>query len=253
MDKTMERRSRERRRYAKSRSRMKLVRYILAAAAILLAANIFFEISDIQVEGNVIYSAGEITEASGLRAGISGLLPVGPVASRRIRKSLPGVAAARISMVLPDRLVITVRETSAVAVLTTEKGPVLLSEDCRVVSGFRGDEKELLRVQGFHPLETKVGDTLKVPETESTKFGYLRELLPLLDQKGMRADVRDLDLNNVSDLHFTYLGRFTVRLGKQEKLEEKLDLLQRITANLGAGDSGILDMSTAQEGHYIPG
>ena len=99
---------------------MKTLRYILAALAILLSVNVFFEISDIQVEGNVIYSAGEITEASGLHPGLSGLAPVGPVASRRIRKALPGVTGARVSLVLPDRLVITVRETAAAAVLMTE-------------------------------------------------------------------------------------------------------------------------------------
>lgn len=232
---------------------MKTLRYILAALAILLSVNVFFEISDIQVEGNVIYSAGEITEASGLHPGLSGLAPVGPVASRRIRKALPGVTGARVSLVLPDRLVITVRETAAAAVLMTETGVVLVSQECKVVSGFRGDEAELLRVRGFHPLETEVGDTLRVPETESAKLSYLRKLLPLLEKKGMRADVQDVELGNVTDMRFTYLGRFSVRMGQQEKLEEKLDLLQRITENLGAGDAGILDMSTPQQGHYIPG
>ena len=46
--------------------KLRILRYLLAAAAMLLAANIFFEISDIQVKGNVIYSEGEVREASGL-------------------------------------------------------------------------------------------------------------------------------------------------------------------------------------------
>jgi Cell division septal protein len=253
MEKTNERRAEARRRKELSRERLKLIRYLLAALAILLAINIFFEISDIQVEGNVIYSSSEIREASGLRTGINGLLPVGPFVSRRIRGTLPGIASARVSLSVPDRLVITVRETAAVAVLTTESGPVLLSEECKVVSGFRGDEKELIRVRGLQPQKAETGKTLRVPETESAKLNYLRELLPLLEQKGIRADVQDLDLSNVSDLRFSYLERFTVRLGRQEALSGKLDLMQRIVANLGAGDAGILDMSTPQEGHYFPG
>ena len=253
MDKTTERRAAARRRKELSRERLKLIRYLLAALAILLAVNIFFEISDIQVEGNVIYSSGEIREASGLRTGVSGLLPVGPFVSRRIRGALPGVASARVSLSVPDRLVITVRETAAVAVLSTENGPVLLSEECEVVGGFRGDEEELIRVRGLRPSKAETGKDLRVPESESAKLSYLRELLSLLELKGVRADVQDLDLSNVSDLHFTYLGRFTVRLGRQEELSGKLDLMQRIVANLGAGDAGILDMSTPQEGHYFPG
>ena len=97
MDHALERRIRTRRRRMRNEHTLRTVRYLLAAAAILLAVNIFFEISDIQVEGNVIYSSTEITEASGLRTGVSGLLPLRAIASRRIRSSLPGVSSARIS------------------------------------------------------------------------------------------------------------------------------------------------------------
>ena len=253
MDKALERRSRMRRRKMRSESRLRMVRYLLAAVAMLLAANIFFEISDIQVEGNVIYSSSEITEASGLKPGDSGLLSLRGIASRRIRSSLPGISAARISLVVPDRMVITVKETSAVAVLKTEQGTLLLSQDCQAVSGFRGDEGELLQIRGITPLETEVGKTLRVSDAESTKLSYLREMLTLLSEKEMRLDVQDLDFSNVSDLHFRYLDRFNVRMGRQEKLESKLDLMKRIVENLGAGDRGTLDMSTPQEGHYFPG
>ena len=117
MDKALERRSRTRQRKLRNESRLRMIRYLLAAAAILLAVNILFEISDIQVEGNVIYSSREIAEASGLKTGDSGLLSLRGLASRRIRSSLPGISAARISLVVPDRMVITGKETSAVAVL----------------------------------------------------------------------------------------------------------------------------------------
>ena len=102
MDKALERRTRTRQRKLRSESRLRMIRYLLAAVAIFLAANIFFEISDIQVEGNVIYSSSEITEASGLKPGDSGLMSLRSIASRRIRSSLPGISAAHISLVVPD-------------------------------------------------------------------------------------------------------------------------------------------------------
>ena len=74
MDETREASRQPRQRKTVSGGRLRLLRYLLAAAAMLLAANIFFEISDIQVKGNVIYSEGEIREASGLQVGDSGLL-----------------------------------------------------------------------------------------------------------------------------------------------------------------------------------
>ena len=181
MDETKEAARQPRRRRTVSGGRLRALRYLLAAAAMLLAANIFFEISDIQVKGNVIYSEGEIREASGLRVGDSGLLAARALISRRIRRALPGVSEASVSLVLPDQMVITVKETAAVAVLETASGPVLLSEDCKVVGGFRGDEKELIRVRGLQPQKAETGRELKVPESESAKLSYLRELMPLLE------------------------------------------------------------------------
>ena len=233
--------------------RLRFLRYLLAAAAIVLAANIFFEINDIQVEGNVVYSEEEILEASGLEVGDSGLLAPRPLIARRIRRTLPGISGAGVSLVLPDRMVITVVETAAVAVLDTSRGPVLLSRDCRVVGGFRGNQGELLRLRGLEPLETPEGETLRVEERDSFKLSYLQELLPLLLDSGLRGEVQDLDVSNVSNLVFSFRGRFTVQMGKQEALSSKLDFMQRIADNLGAGDSGVLDMSSPQEGHYFPG
>ena len=253
MEETKEARRLPRRRGTVNGGKLRALRYLLAAAAMLLAANVFFEISDIQVKGNVIYSEGEVREASGLRVGESGLLAAGPLVSRRIRRALPGVSEASVSLRLPDQMVITVQETAAVAVLETASGPVLLSEDCRVVGGFRGDEKELIRLRGIEPLETAEGEPLRVGETESTKLSYLREILPLLSEMGLRGEVQDMDVSNVSNLQFTYLGRYTVRMGKQEGVGGKLDLMRRIAENLGIGDSGLLDMSVPQEGHYFPG
>ncbi len=253
MDETREASRQPRQRKTVSGGRLRLLRYLLAAAAMLLAANIFFEISDIQVKGNVIYSEGEIRDASGLQVGDSGLLAARTLISRRIRRALPGVSEASVSLVLPDQMVITVKETSAVAVLETASGPVLLSEDCRVVGGFRGNESELIRLRGIEPLETAEGEPLRVGETESTKLSYLREILPLLSEMGLWGEVQDMDVSNVSNLQFTYLGRYTVRMGKQEGVGGKLDLMRRIAEDLGIGDSGMLDMSVPQEGHYFPG
>ena len=55
MEETKEARRQPRRRGTVNGGKLRILRYLLAAAAMLLAANIFFEISDIQVKGNVIY------------------------------------------------------------------------------------------------------------------------------------------------------------------------------------------------------
>lgn len=253
MEQTMQRRVDRRRRRKRERRRWKLVRYLLAAAAILLSIKIFFQISDIQVEGNVLYSEGDVINASGLRVGGSSLTVSNWLIAHRIRSELPGIASARVMLTIPDTLHIRVSETPALAVLETEAGPILLSRECKVVSGFNGDEEELVRIRGVSPVSTDVGELLGVSTGESAKLTYLQGLLPALERENLLGIVQDIDISNVSDLHFRYQGRFTVRLGGQDKLLSKLDLLRRLVQELNIGDSGILDLSREHEGHYIPG
>lgn len=248
----MERTRPVRRKKQVRKRRGKLLRYLLAAAAVFAAANIFFEISDIQVEGNMVYSSTEIVEASGLQTGRSALLTGGPLVGLRVRRALPGITGAVLKLRLPDTLVISVEETPAVAVLETPAGYILLSSECKVVNGFAGDEAALLHVKGITPDSADVGKALGVSDAESAKLSYLQELFTRLESEGLLPDVADVDVSNVSDLHFRYLGRFTVRLGDQDSLSSKLNLLRRIADTLGAGDSGTLDLSAKQEGHFIP-
>ena len=206
------------------------------------------------MEGNVLYSESDVIEASGLELGGSSLAISDWMVARRIRTALPGISSAKVVLAIPDTLRIRISETPALAVLETESGPVMLSRECKVVNGYSGDEAELVHISGINPVSTEVGALLGVSDGESTKLTYLQELLPLLEKEDVLHSVQDIDISNVSDLRFRYQSRFTVRLGEQEKLINKLDLLRRIVNyELNIGDSGILDLSTEHEGHYIPG
>lgn len=253
MEQTMQRAEEKRRRKKQEQRRWKLFRYLLAVAAMLMAANIFFQISDIQVEGNVLYSESDVIAASGLQLGGSSLAVSDWMVARRIHNELPGISSAVVTLAIPDTLRIRVSETPALAVLETEAGPVMLSRTCEVVNGYSGNEAELVHIRGISPVSTDVGQLLGVSAGESTKISYLQELLPTLEKEGMLSSVQDIDISNGSDLHFRYEGRFTVRLGEQEDMRGKLDLLRRIVQSLNIGDGGILDLSTEHEGHYIPG
>ncbi len=229
-----------------------MIRYPLALVCIFLAINIFFEISDIQVQGNVIYSSQEIQDASGLRIGGSGLMILEPLTRSRIRKALGNVTDAEISLQIPDTVVITVSEMVAIARLETGGQTLAITDECRLLGNNRVNTEELLLIRGFAPLETEEGQILSAADADQTKLTYLQELLPLLEERGMLEDVSEVDVTNPSGLSFRYLERFTVRLGKQDNLAGKLKLMKRIVDTMGPGDSGILDMSTNQEGHYIP-
>ena len=201
----------------------------------------------------MLYSKEDVVRASGLQMGSSSLAISDWMVARRIRSELPGISSASVRLAIPDTLQIKVSETPALAILETDSGIVMLSRECHVVSGYSGSEAELIHIRGIRPESAEVGKLLGVSAGESTKLSYLQEFLPALEKEGLLDSVQDIDISNGSDLHFQYLGRFTVRMGSQEKLLSKLDLMRRIVSTLSIGDNGILDLSTEHEGHYIPG
>ena len=232
--------------------RGKLLRYLLAAAAMLAAVALFFEISDIQVEGNVIYSKGELLTAAELREGGNFFLIRRKAAEKRLEESLSCVEHAEVGFRLPNTLVIRVEEGPAVAWTEAEEGVLLLSARGRVV-GIGGDTSGLLHIGGITPVEPREGEILTLGEADTAKLEYLTELLRCLSDKELLGAVKDLDIANVSDLHFVFDGRFSVRMGGRNRVSEKLDFLQRIVGSLGNGETGVIDLSTDMEGHFIPG
>lgn len=227
------------------------IRYGLAAVCMLLAVSVFFRIADVQVTGNVLYSETEILSAAAVEPGSSLLLTRRAAVEERICRILPCVEDARVILRLPDTVVLRVRELPAAAVLEWNGKTVQISGSGRVV-GF-GAAEGLVPVRGFSPSAAELGVTLALGEGDSGKLDYLAELLELLEQKGLLAQVQEIDLSSVSDLRFRYEDRFTVRMGRQESLSYKLDFMCSIVRELGYGEAGILDMSSGTEGHYVPG
>ena len=65
------------------------IRYAAALIAVIAAVSTFFKISDIQVEGNMIYSSEEIISASGLDTGSMLFFAGRRGAGKRIYAKLP--------------------------------------------------------------------------------------------------------------------------------------------------------------------
>ncbi|MCR4771438.1 MAG: FtsQ-type POTRA domain-containing protein [Oscillospiraceae bacterium] len=227
------------------------IRYAAALIAVIAAVSTFFKISDIQVEGNVIYSDEEIISASGLDTGSMLFFAGRRGAGRRIYAKLPYVDKVKIRTRAPDTLVIAVEEAGVAASVGTEDGGwVLVSRSCKVL-GF-SDVPENIEVIGVTPDKPEAASILTAAEGESGKMSVLRELLAQLGERDMLGSVGRIDLTNSGDVRFDYQGRYTVKLGTADRLGYRLDFALNIIDELGPGEKGTIDLSTDTEGHYIP-
>ncbi len=210
----------------------------------------FFKITNIQVEGNVIYSDEEILGAAGLHKGESLLLAVLEAAGGKVCTALPRIEAAEVSVKAPDTLIIRVAESRAAAYLAYEDKYVEISSRCRVLA--IAEQPGSLVVTGLQPEEPAVGSMLKTAEKDEAKLSCLAELLTLLEKKRLISDVTDLDVSNLAGITFKYRGKLTVRMSGYEKIEYKLEFLSGILERIGDEAQGTVYFTSDKEGHYIP-
>ena len=226
------------------------IRYAAALIAVIAAVSTFFKISDIQVEGNMIYSNEEIVSASGLKTGSMLFFAGRRGAGRRIYAKLPFVDRVRIKTRAPDTLVISVEEAGAAACIETDGRWLLINRSCKVL-GY-AEAPANAEIVGLTPDGPEEGSQLRAVSEDSGKLAVLRDMLAQFDERDMLERIDRIDLTNSGDVRFDYLGRYTVKLGAADRLGYKIDFAQSIIEELGPGEKGTIDLSTDTEGHYIP-
>lgn len=224
--------------------------FMIICAALLFGMSVFFRVSNVEVEGNSIYTDEEIIEASGIESG-DNLFFINRFSSiSRIFSKLPYIEEASINRSLPNRIVIEVTESAAIAYVTAEDGLWAIDRGCKLLSGINpSDTANLIRVEGLTPIAPEVGEKIEPGEAEHPKVGYLSDILHEISTLGITREVSNIDMSNVSNPTFEYLGRFRVKLGGNENVEYKFQLLLSAVEKLADGDSGTLDLSIDNRAH----
>ena len=100
----------------------KLLITLVVVAVVLLSFALFFRVRTVEVRGNSIYSADAVIEASGVRQGDNLLTLNKSAAAGRITALLPYVQQVRIARVLPDCVVLEVKESDAAFSVKADDG-----------------------------------------------------------------------------------------------------------------------------------
>ncbi len=226
------------------------VAFLIICAALVFGLSVFFRVSTIEVEGNSLYTSEEIIEASGIEQGDNLFFINRFSAISRIFSKLPYVEKAVINRSLPNRLVIVVNESQAIACVSAEDGTWAIDRGCKLLSKVSGDElRGLIRIEGLTPIAPEAGQIIAPGEAESPKVNYLSAILTQIDTLGLRDRITYIDISGIANPYFDYLGRFTVKLGSFENTEYKFQCLLSAVEALSDGDRGTLDLSIDKRAH----
>ena len=118
----------------------KALAVLITAVAILLAMSVFFKISRVDVAGAETYSNEEIIKASGIEIGENLFFVDRFEAASRIFAELPYIDNVTVTRQLPNHVLITVTESSAVAVVDCEGQLYAVNQNGKVISDVDEDQ-----------------------------------------------------------------------------------------------------------------
>jgi len=203
---------------------------VMISLMTIIGMSAFLRAAEIRVEGASAYSIEMVIEASGLSIGDNLIFVNLQNASQQIRSELPFVREANVTRELPDKVIIEIVESKAIARVTSAGWQYVIDSSGRVLAGAYGANEEiilsassgdihsLIEVRGIEIEETAIGSTLRAVFGAETKLQYTQDVLAALERDGLVDDVSYIDVSNIVNVFFGYMGRYRVILGGSASL-----------------------------------
>ena len=227
--------------------------FAVVIVAVIFVMSVFFRVSDIQVEGNVHYTDEEIIRAVDIEEGDNLFFFDRFAAIGRAFSKLPYIEQVSVERSLPNRVVITVEESRAMAYLELGDEQWTLDHTCKVLGkAAEGETENLIAVTGMRPGTLLIGEQMHTEKEEQEPVDYLADILYQIQERGLSRGVTRINFSNYKSPEFSYGGKYTVVLGPYEDVERKFGMFVSVLEKLKEGDAGILDISDGQTVHFSP-
>jgi len=251
--------------------------YITIGIALILIMSIigtsaFMRANEIKVEGFSAYSIDDIVEASGISLGDNLLFINVQTVSHNIRRELPFINSASVTRVLPDKILISITESEAIAkisfagetLVSDSTGRILArsSEDSFLqIYGDPNKISTLIDIRGLEIESVVTGTVFRPVFGSEMKLQYMQDVLNAVEREGLEKDIQYLDVSNIVNVHLGYLNKFKVNFGgaanlRQSNLRHNLGRLSETAAWIDTrfpNTSGTIDMTDANaDPKFVP-
>jgi len=215
---------------------------ILISLMTMIGTSAFMRIKEIRVEGMIMYSPEEIVLSSGLLAGDNLMFINTSNISQIIREELPFVSEVSITRKLPDTILIEVIESTAAASISYFGELIIIDSSGRVLARLQASDPilpginmdNLVDIRGIELDDAPLGGLLRPEFGTELKLQYVQDILSVMEREGLIDDVSYLDVSNIVNVYFGYLGKYRVILGGRTNLRPNAlrQNLGRLTENV---------------------
>ena len=161
--------------------------FLLVCVALIFGMGVFFRVQTIEVQGAMGYTPEEIIEASGIDEGDNLFFINRASAASRIYSRLSMVETADVEPVLPNKIIIHVEESSAMAVVNWMGVDWIITGNCKLLGTPASPEETagLIRVLNLTPVDPEAGKPMVVAEEDNLKLAYLQSMLSAMEELNM--------------------------------------------------------------------
>ncbi|MDO4288891.1 MAG: FtsQ-type POTRA domain-containing protein [Eubacterium sp.] len=231
----------------KKKKRRRLLRYItlLAAAAALVAAFVYvavqavssgvFNIKHIEVTGNEVVDSETVVEASGIAENSSIFWVDINKAHYNIRE-LVNVESLEISKVLPDKIVIRIKEVPSICAINYDGAINYIDEKgCLVEHSDYLRKTDIPLITGFTDVSFgKIGETVSV--NPDWKYDTVMELLKIFKNDGNLSKISEIGITENNDYKIITKNNVIIHLKDLDNFKNNysyiLTVLQQNKSNL---------------------
>lgn len=237
--------------YRKKHRRFSGVLLFLLAASIMLvlSTTLLFNVENVNVTGASNYTAEEIIDASGIKAGDNLVRTASDRMASRIEEKLVYVENAEITRAFPDTLVINVEASVPAANFLCDKYVLLISSTGKVLEQLSEPKAGLLNFTGTDPKDGLLpGDVFESADEHKTTV--INELMDYYAKRSEKSDkVTLIDVTDRSNISYTYDDRIVVKLGTVNDIDYKMDFSRKIvTTQIGERTQGVLTILSDAKG-----
>ena len=228
----------------------KLLIMLALVAAVVLGVAIFFQVNDVQVQGNRIYSAEQVEAASGVEIGDNLLMVNRAAVIGGVNAQLPYVHTVSVGRILPDTVVIRVQESEIVGLVEAEVGTQwYVNMAGRILgSSLDGFQGQVVELNGFTVVAPVAGEQAVASADQEENLSAALMVLAEMEGSGLIERVTAITTEKTYDIHLYCGEQYDVLLGGTDQLDYKVWYLQGVLEQLQPYQAGVIDLTFDQEG-----
>ena len=227
--------------------------FFLVIVAVIFVMSVFFRVSDIQVVGNSHYTDEEIIRAIDIEEGDNLFFFDRFAALSRVFAKLPYIDEVSVERSLPNKVIITVTESQALAYIVLGEEKWTIDHSCKVLGKANDYELAgLIPIEGINPGTLMIGEPLQTADGDEGVVDYIAEVLYQLEARGLYQQVERVDFSDPKNVEFRYANKYTIRIGDSSNVEYKFGMVMSVLSQLMEGDVGIINVSSGSTATFSP-